>query len=291
MFRKRCREMTTADRHTLVIYCSPAGSTRHIAEVIVRKLESLPGTLTELDLGKSQAVEPILSREIAATDHLCLYIGSPVYASHAVPPVMDLISTLPVMTRAYAVPFVTWGGVTSGIALYEMGKQLQVKGYRLLGAAKVLAYHCMMWRFENPLGEAHPNSDDDQMIEGLVAGVANKLQMADPKGLPLSKLAYPPPAIHRAMEKRTFEKAKREFPKRQINEDLCTRCGVCQEVCPAGAVVYEPHVQIGPNCFFCFNCVRHCPEGAIDADLSEVKHRAPARARQISEDPRTQVFL
>ena len=88
-----------------------------------------------------------------------------------------------------------------------------------------------------------------------------------------------------------YEVAKGDFPKRRLNEALCTRCGLCKEMCPADAVTYEPHLEIGPNCFFCFNCVRHCPEGAIDADLSAVKQKAPARARQISEEPRTRVFL
>lgn len=283
--------MTTADRHTHVVYCSPAGSTRHVAEVIVRKLESLNVTVSELVLGRSRDVTPIVSQLNINTHNACLYIGSPVYASHAVPPVMDFISRLPDTTGAYAVPFVTWGGVTSGIALFEMGKALEAKGYRLLGAAKVLAYHCMMWRFENPLGEGHPDSDDDGMIEDLVAGVNDKLQMMAPQEIPLTDLAYHPPALHQAMEKRTFEDAKGDFPKRRINEALCTQCGVCKEMCPADAVTYETHLQIGPNCFFCFNCVRHCPEGAIDADLAAVKDKAPARARQISEEPQTRVFL
>ena len=104
------------------------------------------------------------------------------------------------------------------------------------------------------------------MIEDLVAGVNDKLQMKNPKELPLSELAYHPPAIHAAMEKRTFEEAKCDFPKRRINEALCTRCGLCQERCPADAVACEPHRQA-------------------------VKEKAPARAKLIAEGPRTQMFL
>lgn len=53
----------------------------------------------------------------------------------------------------FDVPFVTWGGACSGISLYEMGKELLNKRFTVLGAAKILAVHSLMWQLENPLGK------------------------------------------------------------------------------------------------------------------------------------------
>ena len=68
------------------------------------------------------------------------------------------------------------------------------------------------------------------MIEDLVVGANDKLQMTAPQEILLTDLAYHLPALHQAMEKRTFEAAKGDFPKRRINEALCTDAG-CVKRC------------------------------------------------------------
>ncbi len=48
-------------------------------------------------------------------------------------------------------PFATWGGVTSGLALPDLAEALQAKGFQPVGAAKVLAEHASMWAAPEPL--------------------------------------------------------------------------------------------------------------------------------------------
>lgn len=283
--------MTKKEKQAVIVYCSPAGTTRHIARVSESKLEEMKIPVSASDLGKRENLSPILSQIQEAKENVCLFIGSPVYVSHAAPPVMKFISELPENTGAYAVPFVTWGGASSGIALYEMGKALKEKGFRLLGAAKVLALHSMMWQSESPLGEGHPDVEDDKIIEELVAGVMKKMSGNSPKEIALSDLAYQPKQVHAEMEKITLAVAKAHMPKRKIAEDLCSKCGVCGEVCPTGAMTFSPFPEFGDTCIFCFNCMRECPEDAIKADLSPIEARIRARAEQLSERPFTKIFL
>ena len=122
--------MPSENQKSIIAYCSPAGTTEHVAKVIARKLESLGVDVTMLTLGKPIDLSPIFSEIETGQEPLSLYIGSPVYASHALPPVMDFILNLPESHKASVVPFVTWGAVTSGIALYEMGKTLIEKGLK-----------------------------------------------------------------------------------------------------------------------------------------------------------------
>ncbi|MGD8980877.1 MAG: hypothetical protein PVF42_04735 [Desulfobacterales bacterium] len=157
-------------KKVFIVYFSPAGSTRHIAEIIEKRFKELGAEVSSFDLAQSSNEVAIsISQQMEAlSGECCLFIGSPVYVSHAVPLVMNCITKLKESNGAFAVPFVTWGGACSGIALYEMGKELINKKFTLLGAAKILGVHSLMWQLEDPLGKGHPDADDDRMVEELV---------------------------------------------------------------------------------------------------------------------------
>ncbi len=152
-----------------IVYFSPAGSTRHVAKIIEKQFQGIGAEVSSFDLAEcSNDVATEISQQGEASEgKSCLFIGSPVYVSHAVPLVMDCIAGLKENADAFAVPFVTWGGACSGISLYEMGKELINKRFTLLGAAKILALHSLMWQLEDPLGKGHPDADDDRMVENL----------------------------------------------------------------------------------------------------------------------------
>ena len=283
--------MENNDKQALVVYSSPAGTTRHVSQVIATALNDL-GCKSEVnDLGNRNDRSKLNSQIKDIEDSCCLWIGSPVYAGHAVPPIMDFISKLPVSKGSYAVPFVTWGGVSSGVALHEMGKMLGEKGYTILGAAKILAVHSMMWQFKNPLGEGHPDSEDDAMIKGLVGDVNSKLLSDAEKAIPLEDLNYQPEEVQEAMQKVNIDVAKQMLPPRKLDEEACTKCGICEEECPAQAIKCDPYPQFGDGCFLCYNCVRLCEEGAIKTDLSQVKSMLKEKAEKNSERPLSRVFV
>ena len=278
-------------RKALIVFFSPSGSTGHVAGVVERKIRSLEIPVTTIDLGREEDIPFILPQLLDAKDNLCLFIGSPVYASHPVAPVMEFISLLPRAEKGFSVPFVTWGGVSSGIALYRMGKALQEKGYAILGAAKVLARHSLMWASEAPLGENHPDEEDDRLVGELVERVNRKLKTQDETPLSLSALAYQDPALHAEMEGRPFESAKQTFPAMQIRERRCTGCGLCRDQCPVQAISLDPYPVFGDACVQCLNCVRLCPEKAIIMDLGPRIARIRAMAQGSKESQRTALFF
>lgn len=58
--------------------------------------------------------------------------------------------------------------------------------------------------------------------------------------------------------------------KHVFNADKCKGCGICQRVCPAGAItitkqnaVVQEYVIDYKKCIFCGNCVYYCNSGAI----------------------------
>jgi len=275
-----------------IVYFSPAGSTRHVAKVIEQQFLILDAEVSSFDLAEcSSDVAVEIMREMEASNgNSCLFIGSPVYVSHAVPPVMDYIAGLKEDTGGFAVPFVTWGGACSGIALYEMGKELINKGFMLLGAAKILALHSLMWQLEDPLGKGHPDNRDDRMIEELAAHVNRKMHEDNPKELALSDLTYQTKENHAEMEKISLQTAKAHMPERSIDTQLCNQCQVCSDVCPVDAVTFAPYPEFEDGCVFCFTCMKKCPEQAITADISAIWQRIRDRAAFFSERPHTQIF-
>ncbi len=50
----------------------------------------------------------------------------------------------------------------------------------------------------------------------------------------------------------------------QVNIALCTLCGECVEVCPAGVIEIDEQVQMDvESCTFCCACIKNCPEEAV----------------------------
>ncbi len=77
-----------------------------------------------------------------------------------------------------------------------------------------------------------------------------------------------------------------------VDQELCTRCGICTKVCPSGIIdsadeahlpqVQETNIQ---HCLYCGHCEAFCPFGALVLDLRpEEKVTLPEGAGVISPE-------
>ena len=236
---------------------------------------------------RSEALELIKTE-----DHkICLFIGSPVYRDVAIPPVMNFIEELPPSERKYAVPFVTWGQACSGVALWQMGAALMKKGFRIAGAAKVVALHSLMWLVDDPAGKGHPDKTDKRFIEEMVAILHARFGSNDIPVLSLDSLDYQPQ--ERAAQMKNKINTPWYIIPKKVDSKLCTCCGICEEECPIDAVTLNPYPVFDLNCIDCFNCIRLCPEDAITSTVSmdDIAYRIRKRVRTINERPLTHIFL
>ncbi len=280
--------MEEKSRQFCIVYISPAGTTRHVAGVIESKLTTLGSRVSVFDLGRGEAEKA--RSAISGSEGLCLFIGSPVYACHAVPAVMQFMESLPTVGNGYSVPFVTWGAVTSGIALEEMASALQRKGLPPVAGASVVAQHSLMRQCEHPLGEGRPGSRDDSLIEELVSEASSRMRSEPPQTAALDVFRYQPDAARDQMRQLSLDAARQALPPKQLKKDRCTSCGLCAQECPVDAITCDPYPSFGRSCILCYTCVHVCPEQAIAADLSPMEEWLRKRSGDAGEQALTRVF-
>jgi len=274
----------------IIVYFSPAGSTRLIAETIHRRLTEHGQEVVLIDLSAK-------NRTTAEKTNLvdppcCLWIGSPVYCDHAVPLVTSFIHRLPFSSlKSYAVPFVTWGGVTSGLSLLEMAGQLQEKNFIPLAAAKVLAVHSSMWCASQPLASGHPDKEDLTQINLLVDEVIRTLKMEEVVPLDMTVLDYLSPALRADAVSKNLKAVKAAMPPLAVNEQCCLQCGECAEICPVAAITLSPFPILADNCVLCLQCVRSCPQEAFIFNGDTVATRIAAMADHSDEEKVTKIFF
>ena len=284
--------MTEKTFKSFIFFCSPAGTTRHTAEVIINALQTKQVETVICEIGKDEPqLSSILKNLATIREQVVVFIGSPVYSSHALPPIMALIERLPKKAEVYAVPFATWGGATSGLALEEMGTALTARGYGVIAAAKVLAVHSLMWRLENPVAAGHPDAGDDVLICNLVDAVEKNMKRRQPELLAATQLEYQPREVAEDMRKLNLELAKTILPPRTVDREVCSQCGECAANCPVAALTLTPWPEFAETCICCFNCVRLCPENAIAAYLTPIYDRIHERAGAAREGEPTQIYL
>jgi len=111
--------------------------------------------------------------------------------------------------------------------------------------------------------ESHPKLDPvATTTEGIfIAGACQA-----PKGIPGS-VAQAQAASARILAKLAHEKIEVDAVFAEVNDDLCSGCRICNELCPYTAIEYDTarkrsHV-ISAMCKACGCCVAACPSGAI----------------------------
>lgn len=262
---------------------SPSGKTARVMGVVQDTLDSLGIRSRLFRIGREKE-EKVFLEKIQAEGNQLIFLGSPVYVGQPLPQVMDLISRMGERPDAVVVPFVSWGCVSSGLALQSMAEALVAKNFIVPAAFKVPAQHSMMWATEDPLGEDRPNMDDERKIRNFILFMVKRLMKDGPaETIPLDCLMDQPKELVEEMKNTNLDRAKAHFPAKKVDESLCDQCGICAEGCPVEAISMEPWPVFRESCIWCFQCVKVCPNHAIPFDLSERVSMIRQRSLDLNE--------
>ena len=297
----------------VIIIFSPGGNTLKAGKMLEKSLQDKKVDVQLVNVTKVHEIfgknntRDYLNKEIRTHDLLC--IGGPVYAHHLHYNVNDIIKALPKPGRKWgklAVPFVTYGGISSGLALVESAKLLKKQGRIPVFAMKLNSEHSMtkLKHITVKINKGMPGEEALPLIEELSEKIIQleNVNIVDINDI-TPKLKYLK-FLDRLKDKTIFrEKIWQNYlyPKLKIDYDKCINCGICSRVCPVQRIKMSDNGPYIPKnsfqCIHCVSCMFYCPVEAIVSDVNWnkfnklLKEAAEGRGPiQSNEKPKSAVY-
>jgi ferredoxin/flavodoxin len=258
-----------------IIYFSPSGNTHRAAVELQNELVKKGHGVSLLNIAGNSGffggkdISGFLEENV--WEHDALVIGSPVYAHHLQYHVQDLINALPAPGGKWgknAFTFVTYGGISSGVALKEAAALLKKSGRRVIAGMKISSPHRMtrgfMVKEYNSEKFAGGMPAEIGKFAGLISSSLNS------KGGKENKRAFNYNGVKTDLFAKFIFKEKewhaKRYPGVMIDESKCSACGVCVKNCPVmhlaktgGKITWNNDSE----CVHCLNCVTNCSKKAV----------------------------
>ena len=221
---------------------------------------------------------------------------APVYAGHCEQNMLRTIRALPRKKEKQipAIPLVTYGGVHSSVALEEMGKALNDKGYIPIMGIKIAAEHTLTSTFKKRINPNLPGTVEDQIL-AEAAEITEKVLNDEIAMVNVEKkLAYAP--FMKRIMFRIFsqEKIHGKYKKVAINTEKCIGCKRCVSACPVNMFAYIDNtiqmVRDPKHCILCAECYHQCPAKAVVHPYIEVARKRLSHGFAKLENPQSEIY-
>ena len=217
-------------------------------------------------------------------------ITVPVYGGHVAPLALDRMKDL-CADGTPAVIVVVYGNRAYEKALVELDAFVSGLGFKVIAGGTFVGEHSYS-SDRYPIAAGRPDDDDLKFAEEFGAKVRIKLSnAADAEhlyGVDVQKIQRPKQPFFPLLRflRRVIKLRKNGVPMPrtpQVDENLCTHCGLCVKRCPAGAIVKgEEYVTNAEKCIRCCACVKGCPQKArtFDTPFAALLHDCFQRPKE-----------
>ena len=213
----------------IIAHFSPTGGTKRVADAIAAGF-SVP--VAEMDLTKADSA-------VTLGEHDGLMAVLPVFAGRVPQIALERLSALKGSGQK-AVAVVVYGNREFDDALLETRDALEANGFRVIAAAAFIAEHSM----HRSIAAGRPDAQDEALCRQFAADVMAKADDAAPVQVPGN-------TPYKELKPSAFHPGANE---------TCTKCGVCAEKCPTGAIpLADPSHTDNERCINCMRCVETCP--------------------------------
>jgi ferredoxin len=248
-----------------VVYFSQTGNTESVARAIARGLESSGAAV---DLLRLESTDPATLRQYDFVG-----IGTPVFYFRLPFNVAWFLKALGGMDGRHAFGFLTDGG-HPGNTMRELQRRLARRGLTMVDGYRCLGYDTYPPFIGTNRKAGHPDAAELAAAEAFGRGLAarrDRIQAGAKDLLPV----FPRERGRYALLGAVLSKPVVKFmsPRRNVNAQKCTRCGLCAKSCPTQTITLDPTPKFGNRCVWCTWCERVCPVHAIECDWTRMKKR------------------
>jgi ferredoxin/flavodoxin len=258
-----------------IVVFSPSGHTLRAADIFRDEFEKREASVQIINITKNEnylkknSIEQQMIKDLRPHD--VLLIGGPIYAGHMESNVLRLIRHLPKISEKYSalvVPFATYGGVHSSIALEEMGKLLKKQKRKSILGVKIAAEHTLTKTALKVICKDLPGKNEEMIISQAVELITKIASQSIESIKDNSRsFCYSKPMARLIFKLFSQEKIHKKFKHVSIDSQKCIQCGKCISVCPINMFdnVNEQVAMVKDQqkCILCAECYHHCPVGAI----------------------------
>ncbi len=258
----------------VIIVFSPSGHTLKVAEMIKKQCEKHTSSVRLINITKKNEFlfenkrQENLQKEIGEYD--LIFIGGPIYAGHMENHILQTVRMLPNPDKQHAnlaIPFASYGGAHSSIALQEMGNLLRKKKYKSLLGLKIAAKHTLTNTFSNVINPDKPGEKEEALIIKAVNRIFKILEQGSNLVDQSKSFRYSSLKERIILKIFSQEKIHRKYKTVSVNQDKCIKCKKCIKVCPVNIFDYiENKIKMHKNnnrCILCAECFHNCPTNAI----------------------------
>ena len=248
-----------------IVYFSQTKNTENVAEAVARGLQK---SGAQPDLMRIEKTAPATLRK-----YDLIGFGMPVFYYKEPYNVLWFLKKLTGMQGKCAFLFLTEGGNAAN-TFGRLQKRLNGLGMTVVDSFKCLGYDTYPPFIGVDRQKGHPDAEElaaaETFGEGLVAR-RDRIRAGDTDLIP--KFTKVRDRYHRMSVILTRPMLYMVSPKKVINTDKCTKCGVCVDECPTDNIRLDPYPKFGWSCTYCYWCERVCPEQAIECDWTAMKKR------------------
>lgn len=238
----------------LLTYFSATGNTAKIAGAVKEELEKLNAKVDVMDITAYKNRQQTVDMD----NYDCAVFGFPVYASRAPRLCREWLQNLDGQGKKCSM-FFTYGGFAVEPVHYTTREILSERNFVVVSSAQFLGAHTLNrggWRAMVD----RPDDSDFAIARDYAHKTYYRFSGVDP-GQPSD---FPKPTISNekmdSMERQIFNMVK-EAPNRGGKD--CSMCGLCEELCPTGAMDMEAGCADINKCIACLRCLAVCPEEAL----------------------------